>query len=110
MAFRRVADLADLFVGEKLSVVVDGRRVLVVRLECGVVAYDDRCAHRGAPLGDGRLDGNVLTCPVHEWSYDLTTGSGVNPEGARLCRLALEVRGSDVLVDVAPADPRGALR
>jgi len=30
---------------------------------------DSRCAHRGARLSDGRVDGACLRCPYHAWAY-----------------------------------------
>ena len=30
-----------------------------------VVAFEDRCAHRGFPLSDGRVDGDRLVCGFH---------------------------------------------
>jgi toluene monooxygenase system ferredoxin subunit len=103
--FRKVGNVGDLFVGEKASVVVEGRRVLLVQLEERLLAYDDRCAHRGAALSEGRLEGSVLTCSAHEWRYDARTGCGINPAGIKLRRFALKIEGSDVLVDVEAREP-----
>ncbi len=32
-------------------------------------AFEDRCAHRGARLSQGRVRGNRLICPYHGWEY-----------------------------------------
>lgn len=100
MTFARVASASELWDGEKRCVVVDGLLVLLVKLEGRIYAYENRCAHRGLPVGSGRLDGHVLTCPVHEWQYDVRTGHGVNPAGAKLRSLPLRIDGDDVLVDL----------
>lgn len=34
------------------------------------------CNHAGGPLGEGRLIGNYVTCPWHNWKYHRTTGLG----------------------------------
>ena len=34
------------------------------------------CNHAGGPLGEGRLDGDYVTCPWHNWKYHRTTGLG----------------------------------
>ena len=40
-----------------------------------VYATDDKRLHAGASLGwGGKLGGNVVTCRLHEWNYDVTTG------------------------------------
>jgi vanillate O-demethylase monooxygenase subunit len=47
-----------------------GRRVVVYRQPDGTpVALHDLCVHRGTPLSLGRVDGDVLVCAYHGWSY-----------------------------------------
>ncbi len=103
MAFVRVASLPDLWRGEMTACSVSGRSVLLVRLDEGVFAYENRCAHQGMPLHQGRLDGVVLTCPIHEWTYDARTGTGKNPAKACLRRFATRVEGDEIFVDVEAA-------
>lgn len=103
MAFTRLAALDALWGGELRGCVVDGRKVLVARLGSEVVAYEDRCAHLGVPLSEGRLDGDVLTCSAHEWTYELRTGRGVNPASACLKRFPVKVEDGQVWVDVSDA-------
>ncbi|MBE9137120.1 aromatic ring-hydroxylating dioxygenase subunit alpha [Nodosilinea sp. LEGE 07088] len=35
-----------------------------------VVALDNQCAHRGASLALGWVEGNCLRCPYHGWTYE----------------------------------------
>lgn len=49
------------------------RPVVLFRASDGiVVALEDRCAHRGAPLSRGRLLGDEIACPYHGFRYDQT--------------------------------------
>jgi nitrite reductase/ring-hydroxylating ferredoxin subunit/multimeric flavodoxin WrbA len=34
------------------------------------------CNHAGGPLADGRIDGEYLVCPWHNWKYHCRTGLG----------------------------------
>jgi toluene monooxygenase system ferredoxin subunit len=102
--------LDELWSGEKVSLRIAGHDVLLVRLDQDVFAYVDRCAHRGLSLVTGRLDGSVLTCAAHEWQYDVRTGAGVNPQGARLRALPLRVEDGAVLVDLASLEQGGKAR
>jgi nitrite reductase/ring-hydroxylating ferredoxin subunit len=34
------------------------------------------CNHAGGPLADGRIDGEYVTCPWHNWKYHFKTGLG----------------------------------
>lgn len=106
MAFLRAAALADLWEGEMIGVRVAGVPVLLVRLDDGLHAYVDRCAHQAVPLSEGVLDGGVIVCGAHGWSYDARTGRGVNPARARLSAIPVRAEGADILVDVGAAAAR----
>src|SRR2546422_8304316 len=82
-----------------------GRKVLLVRLDGDVYAYEDRCAHLGVPLSQGTLDGDVLTCSAHHYQYDVRTGRGINPKCVSVSAYPVKIDGSDVFVD--PSAPSG---
>lgn len=100
MAFKKLATMDDLWGGEMMGVVVDGKKVLLVNIDDTIYAYEDKCAHKESPLSEGDLEGRVLTCATHQWEYDICTGKGVNPESACLNAFAVKVEGGDILVDV----------
>src|SRR5207244_7529471 len=84
MSFQKAATLDDVWSGEKLGLEIGGRPVLLVNVGGAVCAYEDRCRHKGIRLSEGRLDGFVLTCAAHGWTYDARTGRGINPEAVEL--------------------------
>ena len=57
-------------------------------------AISGACNHAGGPLGDGRLDGDYVVCPWHNWKYHRATGEGEpgfeprssSPAGRTTCR------------------------
>ena len=65
--------------------------VVLFRMEDDqVVALEDRCPHRSAPLSMGRLEGNAIQCPYHGFEF-AATGECVNvpsqnhiPKGLRV--------------------------
>ena len=107
MAYRRVTTLDELWSGESAGVLVDGQKVLLVNLDGAVYAYEDRCAHQGAPLSQGYFDGGRIVCAAHHWTYDAKTGAGENPRGVRLRSFPVRVEGNAVLVDVEVAEAGG---
>jgi nitrite reductase/ring-hydroxylating ferredoxin subunit len=48
--------------------------VLAVNLGGEVFCLGGRCSHAGAPLAEGTLDGQVLTCPWHYSQFNITSG------------------------------------
>lgn len=85
----RVCARDALWIGELRVAHVEGRRVVLVRLEDGVRAYEDRCAHLGLPVSGGAFEDATLVCPYHGYRYDLRTGEGTNPRGVGLRRLVV---------------------
>ena len=55
-------------------------------------ATEGRCLHLQGPLGEGRIDGSVLTCPWHGWQYDVRTGQNEFD-------LAIQLKTYDVQVE-----------
>ena len=107
MAFRPLIAATELWDGDMTARRVNGQDVLLVRLNGVVHAYENRCAHLGVALSEGRLDGIVLTCRAHHWQYDVRAGSGINPATACLRRFAVKVEGGTVFVDVDAPSPDG---
>jgi len=58
------------------------------------------CLHRGGPLGEGELNGQIVTCPWHGWQYDVATGKLVTNPAVGVETYPVEVRGDDIFVDI----------
>jgi len=70
-------------------------------------ALANACNHVGGPLGEGRLDGDYVTCPWHQWKFHRATGKG-EPGFEEDCVPAypVKVENGRVLVDLANASRR----
>ncbi len=80
-----------------------GLAVLVCAVRGTLYAYRDKCASCGSPLGGGRLDREVLTCPCGS-RYDVClAGAGLDGLAAHLDPLPLlaDSRGVRVAVPAA---------
>lgn len=51
-----------------------GRDVALFNVDGTICAIADTCPHAGGSLGMGKLDGRIVTCPVHGMKFDVTTG------------------------------------
>lgn len=64
----------DLAPGDVKTVHYFGEDIVLFRTASGVLsALDKTCPHLGAHLGGGKVEGECLRCPFHEWAFD---GSG----------------------------------
>jgi len=71
----------------------------------GVVS--NACNHVGGPLGEGRLDGEYINCPWHNWKFHRCTGLGEPGfEEDAVPAYPVKVEGGRVLVDLAAGTKR----
>jgi len=55
----------------------DGRSLFVYRKGNNYRVYDSRCPHQVTNIPHLALEGKQLTCPKHQWRFDVTTGQCV---------------------------------
>jgi len=79
---------------------------LIADVDLVIVRYDDnvsvlygRCAHRGALMADGHVDGNNLICGVHGWDYRVDTGISEYNNSETLPMFSSWIEGGQVLID-----------
>jgi nitrite reductase/ring-hydroxylating ferredoxin subunit/alkylhydroperoxidase/carboxymuconolactone decarboxylase family protein YurZ len=64
-------------VGSTQRVEAGGRGLFVHRADREWHVYDSRCPHQTTNIPHLALDGSRLTCPKHEWVFDITSGECV---------------------------------
>jgi nitrite reductase (NADH) small subunit len=101
MAFETAARLNEIPAGSIKSVQVGGKQLALANVGGTLYAIDNTCLHRGGPLGEGQLEGKVVTCPWHGWQFDVTTGKAVQNPNAGVGCFKTEIRGDEVFVDLA---------
>ena len=100
MALVRTAKVAEIPAGAIREFQVDGRTLALANVGGKFHAINNTCLHRGGPLGQGVLEGHVVTCPWHGWQYDVLTGKLVQNAAVAVDCYPLEVRGEDIFVDL----------
>ncbi len=73
--------------------------LVIVRFDDSVSVLYGRCAHRGALMADGYVDGNNLMCGVHGWDYKLDTGVSGYDNSETLSKFEAWVEDGQVFVD-----------
>jgi nitrite reductase (NADH) small subunit len=96
--FVSVAKVSDILPGQGKTIAVDGKPIAVFNVGGTFYAIDDTCLHRGGPLGEGELEGNVVTCPWHGWKYDVTTGLSTWNPAVKVGCYPTKIEGDDLKV------------
>ena len=89
---------ADLSPGRAAEVVVNGQPIALFNVNGTFHALSGRCPHRGGPLGQGFVDGPQVSCPWHNWTFDVTTGENVASPDLKIPRFEVKVESGQVLV------------
>ena len=67
-------DDAALLEGHMAAAYPLGVNVLIARVGGRIYAVSGRCVHMACPLFTGQLEGHTITCPCHDWRFDVRTG------------------------------------
>jgi nitrite reductase (NADH) small subunit/3-phenylpropionate/trans-cinnamate dioxygenase ferredoxin subunit len=96
----RLAATGEIPPGEGRTLEVRGRAVALFNVDGRFYAIDNECSHRGGPLGDGELEGRVVSCPWHAWRWDVTTGANVNNPAVRVACYPVTVEDGAIFVEL----------
>ena len=100
MARVRVAAEGEVPVGEGRVVEASGRALALFNRDGTYHCLDNLCPHRGGPLGEGDLDGRLVSCPWHAWRWDVTTGENANNPAVRVPCFPVSVEGGGIFVEL----------
>ncbi|MGQ9722997.1 MAG: Rieske (2Fe-2S) protein [Candidatus Jordarchaeum sp.] len=105
MGFVKVAETSEVPTGKMKMVKVEGKEILITNVNGKYYAIVNKCTHRGGDLSKGSLSGNIVTCPRHKATFDVTSGKVVSgpkvPLGPKIKdepSYKVKVEGKDILV------------
>ncbi len=75
--FTEVARIEEVKSGTMKAVNAGGREILLARVGDKYYATDNRCPHMKGDLSRGKLEGTVITCPLHGSQFDIGNGQVV---------------------------------
>ncbi len=94
-----------------------GARVLKTAFGCVAVfrtgedevyALENSCPHKGGPLSEGIVHGSKVTCPLHNWVFDMATGQAQGADDGRVATYPVRVEAGRILMDAAFLQNRSA--
>ncbi len=79
---------------------VGAAQIGIFRTNEGLFAIDNVCPHRGAPLHDGFVHDGAVTCPWHQWQFQLKDGVCRNIPNVRIATYPIEIREGAIWVNL----------
>ncbi len=89
----------------KAAIRLGGWSVLVVKVEDGYRAVNDRCTHQAALLSPGRVRRGAIMCPLHGARFEAATGRCIGGAYADLRTFPLRIEGGVIEVAVPDEAP-----
>lgn len=100
MGWTTVAKVNDLQDGSGMVVSAGDKEIALFKVEGKFYALDNTCPHSGGPLGEGTLEGLVVTCPWHGWQFNVADGKCLlNPSITQPC-YRVQAQGEEIQVEV----------
>ena len=93
------SELAD---GQMMLVNIGKERIVVGKCSEGIVAFGDRCTHKGGSLADGTLIGCAVQCPWHGSQFNVTNGRVITGPAERgIKTFETRIEGGEVFIEKA---------
>ena len=80
---------------------VNGIRIALFYANGRYYAIEALCRHQDGSLAPGKIDGEVVECPLHSWHYNIKTGELLDYlEGVKLTTYKINVKDNEIFIDI----------
>jgi nitrite reductase/ring-hydroxylating ferredoxin subunit/alkylhydroperoxidase/carboxymuconolactone decarboxylase family protein YurZ len=76
----------------------DGRACFVNKSDDTYQVFDSRCPHQQTEIPMSTLDGTTLTCPKHQWKFNLENGECIENGNCPLNRIEHKIKNKFIYV------------
>lgn len=91
---------SDVPAGRGKSVTAGSLALALFQVDGAIYAISNACPHRGGPLAEGRIEGCVVTCPLHGFQFDVKTGLSADGRPLRVATRPVRVVNGTVEVEI----------
>ena len=98
--WHKVAKISDIADGKSQMVEIESQIIALFNVRGQFYAMQNACPHRGGPLVEGHMEGNIVTCPWHAWQFDVTSGKCQTMLGAIQKTYPVKIEKEEVYIEV----------
>lgn len=100
LTWKKIADKGEIATGKGKAFKIEGKQIAIFNQD-GFHAVDDLCVHQDGSIAGGKLDGDIIECPLHFWHYNIKTGE-LNDylKDVKLETYTVESRDDGIYVDI----------
>ena len=100
MTWKKITEKNTIVSGKGMEFEIDGKKIAVFN-QNGYHALDALCVHQDGSIAPGKLDGDIVECPLHFWHYNIKTGELKDYlKGIKLQTYKTDVRDDGVYIDL----------
>lgn len=96
----KVATVNEIPESSVLAVQIADKSLILHRQGDNISCYRNACTHLGYPLDRGKVENSIITCPVHEFQYNLETGECLTAPEVSLQSYEVRIKGDNVFIKV----------
>jgi nitrite reductase (NADH) small subunit len=101
MTWVKVGDERDIKENQGKEINVNGIRIALFHANGRYYAIEALCRHQDGSLAPGKIDGEVVECPLHSWHYNIKTGELLDYlEGVKLTTYKIKIKDNQIFIDV----------
>ena len=95
---KKIANLDEIPIGGSKLVMVDDIPIALFNINGKIIAWDNRCPHRGASLSDGIISEKTIQCKYHLWEFNVSNSCSVANRKIKIKTFTVSVRNKDVFL------------
>jgi nitrite reductase/ring-hydroxylating ferredoxin subunit len=100
LTWKKIAEKGEVVKGKGKAFKIDGKQIAVFNQD-GYHAIDDLCVHQDGSIGPGKLEGDIVECPLHFWHYNIKTGQLMDYlKDVKLETYPVETRDDGIYVEI----------
>ena len=101
MTWIKVASTNDIKEGNGKELNINGQRIALFFSNKKYYAIEALCRHQDGSLAHGKIQGEVVECPLHFWHYNIRTGELLDyMEGVKLNTYPVEIRKDEIYLEI----------
>jgi len=100
LTWKKIAKKGEIEAGKGKAFKIDEKQIAIFNQD-GYHAMDDLCVHQDGSIAPGKLEGDIVECPLHFWHYNIKTGELVDYlKEVKLETYSVETRDDGIYVDI----------
>ena len=94
----KIANISEIPIGGSKVVMHDEMPVALFNINGKIIAWDNRCPHRGASLADGYINNDTVQCKYHLWEFDFKRACSTANKNIKVKKFKISVIENDIFI------------